>query len=402
MTTLRCAIVGGGIVGVAVAREFSRRQDNVDVTVYEKEDRLAAHQTGHNSGVVHAGLYYEPGGLKATLCRRGADLIRNFCESKSLPYGECGKLLIAQSTTELQRLRDIFDRAKANGVPGVTKLTGEQIRDVEPNAVGLAALHSPHTAITDYVAITNALAEDVSRTGGQILLKQQVTRIRETAQGVVVTTSRGEEHYDIAIACAGLQSDRLASASGDARNPRVVPFFGSYFLLDPDYRNLVRGLIYPVPDPKYPFLGIHLTRTIDGETMVGPNAFISPGRESYAWNHFDIKDMIDVARFRGFWNFAARNLPAAAHEIQAVVSRRKFLKEAKRFVPSLNGARLTPGTRGVRAQSMAANGELIDDFVISQQKHLTQVRNAPSPGATSSMAIAEYIVDGALKAWTNS
>ena len=233
-------------------------------------------------------------------------------------------------------------------------------------------------------------------------MKQQVTRIRETAQGVVVTTSRGEEHYDIAIACAGLQSDRLASASGDARNPRVVPFFGSYFLLDPDYRNLVRGLIYPVPDPKYPFLGIHLTRTIDGETMVGPNAFISPGRESYAWNHFDIKDMIDVARFRGFWNFAARNLPAAAHEIQAVVSRRKFLKEAKRFVPSLNGARLTPGTRGVRAQSMAANGELIDDFVISQQKHLTQVRNAPSPGATSSMAIAEYIVDGALKAWTNS
>ncbi|MDR6436848.1 L-2-hydroxyglutarate oxidase LhgO [Paenarthrobacter nicotinovorans] len=396
-TIRRCAVVGGGIIGIAVARELGRRLGDVHVTVYEKEDRLAAHQTGHNSGVVHAGLYYEPGGLKARLCRRGVELLQEFCATKNLPYEACGKLVIAQTPGESKRLDAIFARATANGVPGVRMLSGGQIREVEPNAVGLSALHSPETAIVDYTAITNALADDVRSQGGTIRLGQEVISLEQQGSGVLVSTKDGGEHYDLVVACAGLQSDRLAAATGEPSNPRIVPFFGQYYLLGKEARDQVRGLIYPVPDPRHPFLGVHLTKRIDGEMMLGPNAFISFGRESYAWNQVALRDVANYALFPGFWNFARQNVPSAAREFQTVVSRKKFIREAMRFVPSLEGASILPGTRGVRAQAMNGDGSLVDDFVIARRRDTVLVRNAPSPGATSSMAIAEYIVEQALQ-----
>ena len=392
----RCAVVGGGIIGVAVARELSNKLDGVQVTVYEKEGRLAAHQTGHNSGVVHAGLYYEPGGLKARLCRRGVELLQEFCAAKALPYEACGKLVIAQTPEEQRRLESIFARATANGVPGARMLGGDRIREVEPNAVGLSALHSPETAIVDYSAITEALADDVRASGGTIRLGQEVTSVEQQASGAVVHTKDDSEHFDLVVACAGLQSDRLAKAAGEAANPRIVPFFGQYFLLDRAAREQVKGLIYPVPDPRHPFLGVHLTKRIDGEMMLGPNAFISFGRESYGWKDVKVRDVLDYALFPGFWNFARQNVPSAVREFQTVVSRKKFIREAVRFVPSLEGATVLPGTRGVRAQAMNGDGSLVDDFVIARRRDTVLVRNAPSPGATSSMAIAEYIVEQAL------
>lgn len=392
----RCAVVGGGIIGVAVARELSNKLDGVQVTVYEKEGRLAAHQTGHNSGVVHAGLYYEPGGLKARLCRRGVALLQEFCAAKALPYEACGKLVIAQTPEEQKRLDNIFARATANGVPGARMLGGDRISEVEPNAVGLSALHSPETAIVDYSAITEALADDVRASGGTIRLGQEVTSVEQQASGAVVHTKDDSEHFDLVVACAGLQSDRLAKAAGEAVNPRIVPFFGQYFLLDRAAREQVKGLIYPVPDPRHPFLGVHLTKRIDGEMMLGPNAFISFGRESYGWKDVKVRDVLDYALFPGFWNFARQNVPSAVREFQTVVSRKKFIREAVRFVPSLEGATVLPGTRGVRAQAMNGDGSLVDDFVIGRRRDTVLVRNAPSPGATSSMAIAEYIVEQAL------
>ena len=396
-TIRRCAVVGGGIIGIAVARELGCRLGDVHVTVYEKEDRLAAHQTGHNSGVVHAGLYYEPGGLKARLCRRGVELLQEFCATKNLPYEACGKLVIAQTPGESKRLDAIFARATANGVPGVRMLSGGQIREVEPNAVGLSALHSPETAIVDYTAITNALADDVRSQGGTIRLGQEVISLQQQGSGVLVSTKDGGEHYDLVVACAGLQSDRLAAATGEPSNPRIVPFFGQYYLLGKEARDQVRGLIYPVPDPRHPFLGVHLTKRIDGEMMLGPNAFISFGRESYAWNQVALRDVANYALFPGFWNFARQNVPSAVREFQTVVSRKRFIREAMRFVPSLEGASILPGTRGVRAQAMNGDGSLVDDFVIARRRDTVLVRNAPSPGATSSMAIAEYIVEQALQ-----
>ncbi|MFJ6455911.1 L-2-hydroxyglutarate oxidase [Paenarthrobacter sp. NPDC091669] len=396
-TIKHCAVVGGGIIGVAVARELSNRLDGVQVTIYEKEDRLAAHQTGHNSGVVHAGLYYEPGGLKASLCRRGVELLQEFCAAKNLPYEACGKLVIAQTPEESTRLDTIFARATANGVPGVRMLSGGQIPEVEPNAVGLSALHSPETAIVDYTAITEALADDVRAMGGSIRLGQEVVALEQQASGVVVTTKDGGEHYDLVVACAGLQSDRLAAATGEPATPKIVPFFGQYYLVGPEARHQVKGLIYPVPDPKHPFLGVHLTKRIDGEMMLGPNAFISFGRESYAWNEVTLRDVANYALFPGFWNFARQNVTSAVREFQTVVSRKKFIREAMRFVPALEGASILPGTRGVRAQAMNGDGTLVDDFVIARRRDMVLVRNAPSPGATSSMAIAEYIVEQALQ-----
>ncbi|KQR00935.1 hydroxyglutarate oxidase [Arthrobacter sp. Leaf145] len=392
----RCAVVGGGIIGVAVARELSNKLDGVQVTVYEKEGRLAAHQTGHNSGVVHAGLYYEPGGLKARLCRRGVELLQEFCAAKAVPYEACGKLVIAQTPEEQKRLDNIFARATANEVPGARMLGGDRISEVEPNAVGLSALHSPETAIVDYSAITEALADDVRASGGTIRLGQEVTSVEQQASGAVVHTKDDSEHFDLVVACAGLQSDRLAKAAGEAANPRIVPFFGQYFLLDRAAREQVKGLIYPVPDPRHPFLGVHLTKRIDGEMMLGPNAFISFGRESYGWKDVKVRDVLDYALFPGFWNFARQNVPSAVREFQTVVSRKKFIREAVRFVPSLEGATVLPGTRGVRAQAMNGDGSLVDDFVIARRRDTVLVRNAPSPGATSSMAIAEYIVEQAL------
>ncbi|SFP58128.1 L-2-hydroxyglutarate oxidase [Actinomadura madurae] len=398
----RAAVVGGGIVGVSVARHLARRVDGFDVTLFEKEDRLAAHQTGHNSGVVHAGLYYEPGSLKATLCLRGVELLREAVRDHGVPYEECGKIVVALGERELPRLDAVHARAVANGVPGVRLIGRDEITELEPHARGIRALHSPRTAIVDYVALTAALAEDFRAAGGSVRLGEKVTGLEHRGRAVRLTTGRGTEEFDLVIACAGLASDRLARAAGESAEPRIVPFYGDYFLLDASTRHLVNGLIYPVPDPRYPFLGVHLTKRIDGAVMLGPNAFLSLGRESYEGRRPVPRDVRDALGFPGFWRFAARNLPAAAREARTALSSRRFVAEARRYVPAIPSGAVVRGPRGIRAQAMDARGGLVDDFVISGTEHIVHVRNAPSPGATSALAIAEHIVSEALRrrSWT--
>lgn len=392
MTKVRAAVVGGGIVGVAVARELLRSGKAAEVTLYEKESQLASHQTGRNSGVVHAGLYYEPGGLKAALCRRGVGLLQELTARRQVPYEECGKVVVARDENELARLRVIFDRAVANGVPGVRLIDAAELARIEPHARGIAALHSPTTAITDYAAVTRALAADFTEAGGRLLLGQEVTGMHDGGTRVSVQSTSGQASFNLVVNCAGLQSDRLAKASGDPANPRIVPFFGAYFLLRPERRTLVNGLIYPVPDPHYPFLGVHLTKRIDGEIMVGPNAFLAGGREAYNPWALVPRDLAAVAGFGGFWRFAAGNIPAALREGRTALSRKAFVDAAQAYVPTLEVSDVVPGRRGIRAQAMNADGSLVDDFVITGSRCIMHVRNAPSPGATSSMAIAEHIV----------
>ena len=393
----RAAVIGGGIIGVSVARRLAREAAGVEVTLFEKEDRLAAHQTGHNSGVVHAGLYYEPGSLKATLCRRGVELLREAVRDHGVPYEECGKIVVALDEREASRLTAIHARAVANGVPGVRLIGGDEIAGIEPHARGVLALHSPRTAIVDYVALTNALAEDLRAAGGEVRLGQEVTGLEQRGGAVRLTAGSGTEEFDLVIACAGLGSDRLAHVAGEPREPRIVPFYGDYLLMDPSASHLVNGLIYPVPDPRYPFLGVHLTKRLDGTVMIGPNAFLSLGRESYEGRRFVPRDVREVLGFPGFWRFAARNLPAAAREARTALDPRRFVTEARKYVPALTGDAVTRGPRGIRAQAMDGSGALVDDFVISGTGHIVHVRNAPSPGATSALAIAEHIVREAVR-----
>ena len=397
MSERRFAVVGAGVIGAAVARQLTLSRPGAHVTVLEKEPHPAAHQSGHNSGVVHAGLYYEPGSLKARLCRRGVGLLGQFCADKRVAYEECGKLVIALDEAEEARLRGIFERATANGVPDVRLVGPRGIREVEPNAVGRLALHSLHTAIVDYAAVTRALLDDVAAAGGDVRFATPVERVTDTGAATVVHTAHGPETFDLTIVCAGLQADRLARASGAQRDPAIVPFLGQYRTLEPEFRNRVSGLIYPVPDPAYPFLGVHLTKRIDGEMLVGPNAFLSFSREKYRGPGIDPRDCVEIAGNPGFWRFAARNVPTAAREVRGVVSHRRFMAGAARYVPCLAQARTAAATRGIRAQAMTSRGELVDDFAIQRRGRVTHVRNAPSPGATSSLAIAEHIVGQALR-----
>jgi (S)-2-hydroxyglutarate dehydrogenase len=402
----RIAVVGGGIVGTAVARQFTRTVPDARVTVFEKETHLAAHQTGHNSGVVHAGLYYEPGSLKARLCRRGVELLTEYCAARSVPFDRCGKVVVARHPGELQRLEAIFGRAKANGVPGIAMIDAGRLRELEPSCTGgIAALHSPSTAIVDYPRLTAELAKDVEQAGGRVRLGATVNGLRlDGAEVRVAVAGAEEEAFDLVVTCAGLQADRLArSLHGHAGQPtaddgpRIVPFLGDYYLLRQDKAHLVRGLIYPVPDPRYPFLGVHLTKRVDGSVLLGPNAFLAFARENYTSSRPSLRDTRDTLSYPGFWQFAARNLPAAAREVRTAVSKGAFVREAQQFVPALQSSDVVRGIRGIRAQAMNADGGLVDDFVISSTGPIVQVRNAPSPGATASLAIAEYIVGKALE-----
>lgn len=398
---MRIGVIGGGIIGLAVARELLQRRPAAEVTLFEKEGRVGVHQTGRNSGVVHAGLYYEPERLKARLCRRGVGLLEDFAHEKGVSYQRCGKIVVATNETERDRLRSIHARAVANGVPGVEVIDAAAIAEIEPAARGIAALHSPETAIVDYGGIARGLVEDIAQAGGELRLGTEVCAVDEDRDGpsqapVRVRTPSGEERFDHVIACAGLQSDRLARRSGESRYPAIVPFFGEYLHLTAERAADVNGLIYPVPDPRYPFLGVHITRRYDGEVLLGPNAFLSAGREVYRRPGFNFRDTAEVASFPGFWRFAGRNIPAAWRETRTALSRRAFVNEARRYMSGIGPADVLPGSRGIRAQAMHADGALADDFVITGSARVAHVRNAPSPGATSSLAIAEHIVAESL------
>src|SRR5215218_5119384 len=391
MATIRVGIVGGGIVGVALARQVAGLGRDVAVTVLEKEPELARHQTGRNSGVVHAGLYYTPGSLKARLCRRGVELLSAFCAANGLAYDRCGKVVVALDQTELERLGTIHERAVANGVPGVRMIGRDELAELEPHVQGIAALHSPTTAVVDFGAVTRRLAADAAALGAGIRTGVAVRAIRQDGAGVEVDAGGERLRFDELVICGGLQTDRLARLAGDDDDPRVVPFRGEYYELAPDRRSLVRGLVYPVPDPRYPFLGVHLTRRVDGGVLVGPNAVLALAREGYRWRDLRLRDLAETLAWPGFRRMAARHWRTGAREVVGSLSRRAFCGAARRYVPELQPADLLRARSGVRAQAVARDGSLVDDFRISRQGRVVAIRNAPSPAATSSMAIAEHV-----------
>jgi L-2-hydroxyglutarate oxidase LhgO len=389
----RIGIVGGGIVGLAVARELIRRRPGVEVTVFEKEDRVGAHQTGHNSGVVHAGIYYRPGSLKAELCTRGRALLRDYCAEHALPYDECGKVVVAVDPAEMGRFDALERTARDNGVPGLRRLDPAGLRDVEPYAAGLAALHSPHTAITDYVAVAEQLAREIAAAGGRVLLSTPVTAITRVTGGVRLQA--GPTPYDVGrvVLCGGLQSDRLGALVGDDPSPRILPFRGEYLAVAPAKQDLVRGMVYPVPDPRYPFLGVHFTRRVNGSLEVGPNAVLAPHRDAYRRRSLSLADLASTAAWPGFWQMAARHWRTGVREVRGSLSIRAYLRDAQRYVPAIGVADVTRRGFGIRAQAVERDGTLVDDFRIDHSDGVTSVRNAPSPAATSSLAIAAYLLD---------
>ena len=397
MAATRIGVIGAGIIGLAVARRMGEIQPGATATVFEKEQGVATHQTGRNSGVVHAGIYYEPGSLKARLCRRGVALLRAYCEERDIAVRACGKLIVALDEGERPRLHELERRAAANGVPGVRLLCAKELREIEPHAAGVAALHSPTTAITDYAAIARAMAEDVRGAGGRVLVGAEAIAIRVDGQAVRVRTAADEFEFDRLIVCAGLQADRVARLAGDARDPAIVPFRGEYYRLVPGRGDLVRGLLYPVPDPAYPFLGIHFTARVHGGVDVGPNAVLALAREGYRRRDVRLRDLADTLRSSGFRALARRHWRMGVRELRGSLSKSAFAAEARRYVPALAAADLIPAPAGIRAQALDADGTLVDDFRINRLGPLVAVRNAPSPGATSSMAIAEYVAERALE-----
>jgi len=393
MSDLPVGVIGGGIVGLAIGRELTHRFPGLVVNVFEKEDRLAAHQTGHNSGVVHAGIYYKPGSLKAQLCTRGRALIHEFCEERGLPYDACGKLVVAVDDGELGRLDALEVTARENGVPGLTRIERSEITDIEPHAAGLVALHSPATAITDFVAIAEAFAADIEAAGGIIRRSTPVTAIERRAGAIDVVTPMGTHRVRRLVVCAGLQADRVSSPVDGEPAPRIVPFRGEYMSVKPDKRDLVRGLIYPVPDPQYPFLGVHFTRRVSGDVEVGPNAVLAFRREGYRRADVRLRDVRDIVTWPGFWHMARRHWRTGITEMRGSLSVKAYMRAASRYVPEIGAADVVRAGAGVRAQAVDRDGSLVDDFRINERDGIVTIRNAPSPAATSSLAIAEYVLD---------
>jgi L-2-hydroxyglutarate oxidase len=390
----RIAVIGGGIVGIAIARALMVRGLG-EVTVFEKEDRLAAHQTGRNSGVVHAGLYYQPGTLKAQLCAAGRISIRDYCADKHLPYREMGKLVVAVDASELPALAEIERRSRANEVPDLTRIDGRAgIRDIEPHAAGVAAVHSPHTAAVDYSAITEAMAQDVRAVGGSIRTGQEVVAMHIEPNTVRVRTTTLEQVFDRVIACAGLQSDVVARLVGADPSPKILPFRGEYWAMDPARTDLVRGMIYPVPDPHFPFLGVHFTRGVYDDVHVGPNAVPALAREGYGWLAVSPRDTWDSLRWPGAAALARQHWRMGIDEVSGSLIKPLYYRKARRFIPELRMSDLTSKTAaGVRAQAWGRDGALLDDFAVDQVGPVTLLRNAPSPAATSSMAIADHVIE---------
>jgi L-2-hydroxyglutarate oxidase len=388
-------IVGAGILGLAVARELLRRRPGFRVAVLEQERDIAQHQTGHNSGVVHGGIYYAPGSLKAELCVRGAAALYELCELHGVRYERCGKVIVATDSSELGRLDELERRGVANGVPNLRRLNAEELREVEPHARGIAALHSPETGIVDFPAVATVLAAEVEAAGGEVVTGCAVSALEERNGGVRIRHAQGESLSSFAIACAGLWSDRLAGASGLSSDPRIVPFRGAYLRLRPERRELVRGLVYPVPDPLLPFLGIHLTRHINGDVLLGPSALLVGARDAYSLAHVRPRDLFETLTWPGTARVVRRWWRTGLTEMHHAASRRAFVEAARRYMPELEPDDVLPGHAGVRAQAVARDGSLVDDFVFAETARTLHVRNAPSPGATSSLAIAEHVTDRA-------
>lgn len=394
MTEFDFAVVGAGIVGLAVAREYAERHPESSVLVVEKELSVAEHQTGHNSGVIHGGIYYEPGSLKARLCVEGARLMYEYCEQQGIRHERCGKLIVAVRPDELGRLDVLEARGRANGVAGLRRVGADEIREIEPNARGIAALHAPNTGIVDYADVSRAIHHELEQKGVRFRFGTEVLSVNEHAATTSLELSTGEVTARRVVVCAGLWSDRLARRSGAPADPRVIPFRGAYLRLKENTEPAVRGMVYPVPDPGLPFLGVHVARHIDGHVMLGPTAMMVPSRDGYRLRTVRGRDVWESAAWPGTWKVARRFWRIGLQEMRLAASKRAFVRAAAEYVPSLRLSDLD-GTfhAGVRAQAVGRDGTLVDDFVISHVGTTSHVRNAPSPAATSAFALGRELVD---------
>lgn len=384
------AIVGGGIVGLATTLVLTERFPSCGVVVVEKEHAVAQHQTGHNSGVIHAGIYYRPGSYKAQLCVEGVQLMKAFCDANGIRYEHCGKVVVATSEEELPRLQTLFERGTANGVPGLKMIGREEMRELEPHARALRALHSPFTAIVDYTEVTRAMARTLAQRGVSVLTGRRVHAIRRADGGLVLETGQGEVVARHLINCAGLYADAVARLMGVQPDVQIIPFRGEYYTLRQG-QQLVRGLIYPVPDPEFPFLGVHFTKRIQGDIEAGPNAVLAFAREGYRMRQINVAELLRVLGYRGFWAMAAKYWRTGAYEFYRSLSKPAFVRALQKLVPDLQGSDMVPGGSGVRAQAVSRDGALVDDFKISETPDAIHVLNAPSPAATASLAIGKHI-----------
>lgn len=378
-------------MGLATGHQLLQKNPHAAVTILEKEPTLARHQTGHNSGVIHSGIYYKPGSLKAKNCRRGAGLLLDFCRKQEIPYEMCGKVIVATSSAELPALDLLYERGVANGVEDMELIGPERLRELEPYSAGLKAIHSPNTGIVDYGQVAGKLANLILASGGKIHKNTQALNMVLNPGGMTIETTTGAYTANKIINCAGLFSDRVAELSGVPPSLRIVPFRGEYYVLNQSGRYLVKNLIYPVPDPRYPFLGVHFTRGMDGRVEAGPNAVLALAREGYKKTDIHLRDMWDYLSYGGFWSMAGKYWKTALGEYYRSYFKPAFVQALQKLVPEIRGAHLEPGGSGVRAQALTVDGKLVDDFFITGNDRVINVLNTPSPAATSSLAIGEYI-----------
>jgi L-2-hydroxyglutarate oxidase LhgO len=391
------AVVGGGIVGLATSRELLRRHPRLKLANVEKEDGYNKHQTGHNSGVIHSGIYYKPGSLKAKLCVEGRTLARAYCDEKGIPYKMVGKLIVATEESELGRLQDLYVRGQQNGIENLELLDAKQIQEREPYCRGVRAIFSPVTGIVDWGLVSNHYADDAREAGADMYLGHEVRAIERRNGVTKVSTSKGEIQAKYVVTCGGLYSDKLAQMTNGDRDPKIVPFRGDYLILKPGKEHLVQGNIYPVPDPEFPFLGVHFTPRMDGSIWLGPNAVLAFAREGYDFWDINPPELWDAVTYPGFLKLATKYWQVGAGEMYRDLVRSAYVTALQRYIPSLTPEDTLPGPSGVRAQAMSSDGSMVDDFVFEGSDGIVHVRNAPSPAATSSLAIGKYIADDAEK-----
>jgi L-2-hydroxyglutarate oxidase LhgO len=392
-------IIGGGILGLSTAMQFVRRYPSVKIAVVEKEDSLATHQTGHNSGVIHSGIYYRPGSWKSRFCVAGVQKLVQFCDENEIEYERCGKAIVATHPSELGRLDDLYQRGVANGVAGLELVGPERLKEIEPHTYGVKALWAPNTGIVDYVKVANAYANRFQEAGGDIFTGAPVHGVAPSGDSLAVKTDRGTLIARNIINCAGLYADRIARMAGEKTDVQIIPFRGEYYTLRPESRHLVKGLIYPVPDPRFPFLGVHYTRNIHGGVEAGPNAVLAWAREGYRKSSFNLGESLGAVTFPGFWKMSMKHWKTGMSEMHRSYSKSVFVKDLQKLIPEIRAEDLASGGAGVRAQAVARDGALLDDFSIMRGRNAVHVLNAPSPGATSSLAIGEHLVDLAVEAF---
>jgi L-2-hydroxyglutarate oxidase LhgO len=390
------AIIGGGILGLSTAMQLLERAPQWRVAVIEKEEQLATHQTGHNSGVMHSGIYYRPGSHKAQFCVAGLNNMVKFCDENEIEYQQCGKVIVALHESEFGRLDDLLQRGTANGVPDLEMVGPERLKEIEPHTAGVRALWAPHTGIVDFTKVAAAFADKFQQAGGDIFTGAAVKKITNTSGNVALETTKGTLQAKHLINCAGLHADKVASMTGEKVGVRIIPFRGEYYTLRPESHHLVSGLIYPVPDPQFPFLGVHFTRNIKGHVEAGPNAVMALRREGYRKRDFSLGESLGNLAYPGFWKMAMKYWKIGLGEVYRSYSRRVFLRDLQRLIPEIQNSDLASGGSGVRAQAVARDGSLLDDFSIIQGRDAIHVLNAPSPGATSSLAIGEHIAGLAI------